>query len=184
MARSSGGTSRSSASAFVPKHRRIWRRREKWLPDLSRITTTRDITPVSGISHLLINCVAEHHLLLKNENASWRRQNACVPNSEPSNPLPICSLTTTRKIPLYFEPLHFAAEAGNSFKGGIAYETDNKTRNLAIFYLDTVAELDDLTIKKALIRHSLQELRRGKHRRFSTGCPQLRRLKDWQRQDR
>lgn len=78
----------------------------------------------------------------------------------------------------------FAAEAGNSFKGGIAYETDNKTRNLAIFYLDTVAELDDLTIKKALIRHSLQELRRGKHRRFSTGCPQLRRLKDWQRQDR
>lgn len=53
----------------------------------------------------------------------------------------------------------FAAEAGNPFTGGIAYETDNKTRNLAIFYLDTVAELDDLTIKKALIRHSLQELR-------------------------
>ncbi len=106
MARSSGGTSRSSASAFVPKHRRIWRRRERSLPDLSRITTTGDTTPGLGISHLLINCVVEHRLLLKNENASWRRQNACVPNSEPSNPLPICSLTITRKIPLYFEPLH------------------------------------------------------------------------------
>ena len=32
-----------------------------------------------------------------------------MPNSEPSNPLPICSLTTTRKIPLYFEPLQPSA---------------------------------------------------------------------------
>ena len=106
MARSSGGTSRSSASAFALKRRRVWRRRERSLPDLSRITTTRDTTPASGISHLWINCVVEHRLLLKNENASWRRQNACVPNSETSNPLPICSLTTTLKIPIYFEPLH------------------------------------------------------------------------------
>ena len=29
-----------------------------------------------------------------------------MPNSELSNPLPICSLTTTLKIPVYFEPLH------------------------------------------------------------------------------
>ena len=105
MARSSGGTSRSSASVSALKHRRIWRGREKWLPDLSRITTTRDTTPASGISRLLINCVVEHHLFFENENASWRKQNACVPNSEPSNPLPICSLTTTPKIPIYFEPL-------------------------------------------------------------------------------
>lgn len=54
----------------------------------------------------------------------------------------------------------FAAEAENSFTGGIAYETDNKTGNLAIFHLDTVDELDDLAIKRALIRHSLQEFRR------------------------
>ncbi len=119
MARSSGGTSRSSASEFVLKHRRIWRRREKWLPDLSRITTTRDTTPASGISHLLINCVVEHRLLLKNENASWRRQNACVPNSEASNPLPICSLTTTLKIPLYFEPLHYKLGEQNLLKLGL-----------------------------------------------------------------
>ena len=106
MARSSGGTSRSSASAFALKHQPIWRRREKWLPGLSRITTTRDTTPALGISHLWINCVVEHRVLLKNENASWRRQNACVLKLEASKPLPICSLTTTLKIPLYFEPLH------------------------------------------------------------------------------
>ena len=29
-----------------------------------------------------------------------------MPNSELSNPLPICSLTTTLKIPVYFEPVH------------------------------------------------------------------------------
>ena len=69
---------------------------------------------VSGISHLLINCVAEHHLFFENENASWRRQNACVFNSEPSNPLPICSLTATLKIPLYFEPLQNVKRWTNS----------------------------------------------------------------------
>ena len=56
----------------------------------------------------------------------------------------------------------FVAESKNSFTGGIAYEIDNKTKNLAIFHLDTADELDDLAIKRVLIWHSLQELRREK----------------------
>ena len=41
----------------------------------------------------------------------------------------------------------FVAESKNSFTGGIAYEIDKKTKNLAIFHLDAGDELDNLAIK-------------------------------------
>ncbi len=59
-----------------------------------------------------------------------------MPNSEASNPLPSCSLTTTLKIPLYFEPLQHDAVAYNN--RGSAYRKNDQIKEAIADYTEAI----------------------------------------------